>query len=108
MLNFHLHYGVGVPSAYQTDLRGEKQKKKKKKKKKNRPKKGARGRFGPPPGSATALVVVVTILDVVAVLISSSEGEATQDLIKGKNLNFWTAHFLDPATHELVWINLYR
>ena len=33
----HLHYGVGVPSAYQTDLRGEKQKKKKKK---NRPKKG--------------------------------------------------------------------
>ena len=31
-LNFfgrHLHYGVGVPSACQTDLRGEKQKKKK-------------------------------------------------------------------------------
>ena len=23
----HLHYGEGVPSAYQTDLRGEKQKK---------------------------------------------------------------------------------
>ena len=36
----HLHYGVGVPSAYQTDLRGKKQIK-------NRPKKGAAG--SPPP-----------------------------------------------------------
>ena len=40
----HLHYGVGVPSAYQIDLWGEKQKHKK------RPKGGgggARSRFGP-------------------------------------------------------------
>ena len=35
-LGRHLHYWVGVPSAYQTDLRGGKQKKKKKKKKKAR------------------------------------------------------------------------
>ena len=47
----YLHYGVGVPSAYQTDLRGEKQKKKRPKKNKNRPKKGGggRSRFSPPP-----------------------------------------------------------
>ena len=46
----HLHYWVGVPSAYQTDLRGDKQNKTKKigRKKKIGQKKGARGRFGPP------------------------------------------------------------
>ena len=51
-LNFfwrHLHYRVGVASAYQTDLRGDKQKKKKKKStdKKNAPQKGAAA--DPPP-----------------------------------------------------------
>ena len=53
-LGRHLHYWVGVPSAYQTDLRGGKQKKKKKKKKnpnklKSSERRGGRGRFGPPP-----------------------------------------------------------
>ena len=44
----HLHYGVGVPSAYQTDLRGEKQKKNgREKKRKNGRKKGGGG--GPRP-----------------------------------------------------------
>ena len=53
----HLHYGVGVPSTYQTEHRGEKQKKKspppqkkkKKKKKKIGQKRGrGRGQFAPP------------------------------------------------------------
>ena len=50
-LGRHLHYWVGVPSAYQTDLRGGKQKKKKKKcpkKFKSSERRGGRGRFGPP------------------------------------------------------------
>ena len=54
----HLHYGVGVPSAYQPDLRVEKPHKKNRPgKKKTGRKKSHRGRFGPPPpGSATGHV----------------------------------------------------
>ena len=55
----HLHFWVGVPSAYQTDLQGDKQKKQKKtaEKKKNRPKKGGPRPIRPPPGSATDLSI---------------------------------------------------
>ena len=59
-LGRHLHYWVGVPSAYQTDLRGGKQKKKKKKKKSPKKLTSSERRGGPrpirpppPPGSAT-------------------------------------------------------
>ena len=45
----HLHYGVGIPSAYQTDLRGEKQKQKKQKQKIGRKGGGARPIRPPPP-----------------------------------------------------------
>ena len=49
----HLHYWVGVPSVYQTDLRGDKKKKKKKSGEKRRKKKpiskgGGGGGFEPP------------------------------------------------------------
>ena len=63
----HFHYGVGVTSACQTDLRGEKQKKKKKKKKKIPPpqKKGGRDRFAPPPLDLPLSTVVYLYLEMI-------------------------------------------
>ena len=61
----HVHYGVGVPSAHHTDLRGERKEKSRKRGG------GGHGRFGPPPppGSATDkgsyddMIMIMMVID---------------------------------------------